>query len=126
LEELRHEIILMVCVSTRDLRLFAYLFEGKDIQSEVKQKLAYPLTIPNALLLTSGSLDHGNIYMIIKLLVGLDKLKGKSLRTWRKGESVQENELTSSLIIIHPNVCYSLPSDVAFLQQYCSPKFGCQ
>jgi hypothetical protein len=107
-------------------RLFAYLLEGKDIQSTLKQSLDYPKTKPHALLLTSGSLEHGQIFVIIKLLVGPGMVRGKNLRTWMKGKSVQERELDSSLIIIHPDVCYSLPSDVPFLQLYCNPKVGGQ
>jgi hypothetical protein len=91
------------------------------------QLLDTPRTLPNALLLGSGSLDSAKYFTIIKLLVGPEKFKNKRLKTWKKGQNgYEETELVSGLIIIHPGVCYSLPKDVPFLPLYSSPRPGNQ
>jgi hypothetical protein len=89
--------------------------------------LETPKTKPNALLLTSGSLDTGINFVIIKLLVGYDKMEGKMLETWKTGANDRnQTNLDTGLMIIHPGVYYVLPEDIPFLPLFSKPKSGSQ
>jgi hypothetical protein len=70
-----------------------------------------------ALLCTSGHIETapGEV-SILKPLVNPKEIEGKTLRTWKRGQTVRdEKEIGPGLNIIGPDLCYLWPNDMPFI-----------